>query len=116
MKRLEDGSVLSNLRSFQDFVYAENLDIVAVTETCLNCNVSDNEELPSGYKIVRKDRPSDKRGEDVLLALRDGLEYNRIASDVWSDRLEVIAVELESQKNEMSCVQLLSVTQLRSQR
>ncbi len=32
MKRLEDGSVLSNLRSFQGFVYAENLDIVAVTE------------------------------------------------------------------------------------
>ena len=97
MKRLEDGSVLSNLRSFQDFVYAENLDIVAVTETWFNCNVSDNEVLPSGYKLVRKDRPSDKRGGGVLLALRDGLEYNRIASDVWSDRLEIIAVELESQ-------------------
>ncbi len=54
--------------------------------------------LPSGYKIVRKDRPSDKRGGGVLLALRDGLEYNRIASDVWSDRLEIIAVELESQR------------------
>ena len=35
-KKLDDGSVLSNLRSFQDFVYAENLDIVAVTETWLS--------------------------------------------------------------------------------
>ncbi len=92
----------SKTLSFQHFLYAENLDIVAVTETWLNCNVSDNEVLPSGYKIVRKDRPSDKPGGGVLLALRDSLEYNAIASDVWSDQ--------------MCGVHLLSVTQLRSQR
>ena len=33
-----------------------------------------------------------------MLALREGLEYNRITSGVWSDRMEIIAVELESQR------------------
>ena len=94
MKRLDDGSVLSNLRSLQDFVYAENLDIVAVTETWLNVEV-----LPSGYKIVRKDRP-----ECVMLALREGREYNRITWGVRSDRMEIIAIELESQRRKKSLV------------
>ena len=41
-----------------------------------------------------------------MLALREGLEYNRITSSVWSDRMEIIAVELESQRNKkcLACV------------
>ena len=78
MNKRKDGTFVSNLKSFQDLVYAENLDIVSVTETWLNDNVSDHEILPSGYNIIRKDRPSNKRGGGVLLALRNGIQYNRV--------------------------------------
>ena len=37
-------------------------------------------------------------------ALREGLDYNRITSSVWSDRMEIIAVELESQRNKKCLV------------
>ena len=85
MNKRKDGTFVSNLKSFQDLVYAENLDIVSVTETWLNDNVSDHEILPSGYNIIRKDRPSNKRGGSVLLALRNGIQYNRVSSGTWSD-------------------------------
>ena len=99
--KLPDGTPFSNLKSFQDLVYAEDLDIIAVTETWLNDSVSDNEILPSGYKIIRKDRVADKRGGGVLLALRNNLMFNRIVSGNWfdHDRLEIIATELESVKS-----------------
>ena len=50
---------MNNLKSFQDMVYAEELDMILLTETWLNENVSDNEILPSGFNILRKDRPAD---------------------------------------------------------
>ena len=99
MNKRKDGTSISNHQSFQDLVYAENLDIVSVTETWLNDNVSDNEILPSGYNIIRKDRPSNKRGGGVLLALRNGIQYNRVASG--SDHLEILANELLSAKPNM---------------
>ena len=41
-----------------------------------------------------------------MLALREGLEYNRITSSVWSDRMEIIAVELESQRSKKCLVRV----------
>jgi exonuclease III len=100
MNKRKDGTFVSNLKSFQDFFYAENLDIVSVTETWLNDNVSDNEILPSGYNIIRKDRPPNKRGGGVLSALRNGIQYNNdnVLSGTWSDHLEILAIELLTAK------------------
>ncbi len=49
--KLPNGSVTSNMKSFQDMVYAEELDIILMTETRLNDNFSDNEILSSGFNI-----------------------------------------------------------------
>ena len=68
------------------------MDIISVTETWLNDNVRDNKILPSGYNI-RKDRPSNKRGGGVL-ALRNGIQHNRVASGTWSNDLEILVIEL----------------------
>ncbi len=43
---LSDGMLVSNLMSFQNLVYGENLDLIAVTERWLKDNISDNEILP----------------------------------------------------------------------
>ena len=87
------------MKSFQDLVYAEGLDVIFMTETWLNDNFRDNEVLPNGYNIIRKDRAFDKRGGGVLIALRDNISYNRLTAGKkcpnWSDRLEIVAIELE---------------------
>ena len=70
VNKLLDRTVASNLSSFQNMVYAENLDFVAVTETWLKDSTSDKEILPHGYDILRKECASYKRGGGVLLALR----------------------------------------------
>ncbi|XP_028417866.1 uncharacterized protein LOC114542544 [Dendronephthya gigantea] len=90
--KLSDGTIINNLRSFQNMVYAENLDLVAVTETWLKDSISDKEILPYGYHILRKDRATNMRGGGVLLALRNDIEYNQITSEHWSE-LEIVAAE-----------------------
>jgi exonuclease III len=61
--KLPDGTSFNNLKSFQDLVYADNLDLILVTETWLNQNFMNNELLPKGYHVIlRKDRAPDKRG------------------------------------------------------
>ena len=81
-----DGTFSSNLTSFQDLVDSENLDVISVTETWLNDSVSDHEILPTHYNIIRKDRPSKKRGGGVLLALREGIKFNTVTTGTWSDQ------------------------------
>ncbi len=103
-----DGTFTSNLKSFQDLVYAERLDMIMVTETWLNNNITNNEILPKGYHVIRKDRHADKRGGGVLIALREDIAYNRINSrnnsPNWSDRIEIIALELNLLNSKKSLV------------
>ena len=47
--KLPDGTLATNLQSFNDLVYAENLDLILMTETWLNDSISNNEILPKGY-------------------------------------------------------------------
>jgi exonuclease III len=108
--KLPDGTFTSNLKTFQDLVYAERLDMIMMTETWLNNNITNNEILPKGYHVIRKDRVAEKRGGGVLIALRDDIVYNRVTSGKncpdWSDRLEIIAPELEllNSKKSLVCV------------
>ena len=46
----------AKLCEFQDFVYANNFDIIVISETWLNCEVLDSEILPWSYDIHRCDR------------------------------------------------------------
>ena len=64
-RKLPDGSYTSDLKSFQDIVLAEELDLIFVTESWLNDNFSDKEILPKGYNIVRKDRSANQRGGGI---------------------------------------------------
>ena len=96
--KLPNGSFTSNMKSFQDMVYAEELDIILMTETLLNDNFSDNEILSSGFNILRKDCPVDQRGGGVLIATRDFIPYKRIVASNgpnWLEKPEIVAVEIE---------------------
>ena len=109
-RKLPDGSYASNLKSFQDLVYAEELDLIFVTESWLNDNFSDEEILPKGYNIVRKYRSANQRGGGVFIALRVDVPYTRITAGRngpnSSDRLEIVAIELDMStcKKCLACV------------
>ena len=65
-----NGETSSNLHSFQNFVYAE--DIVFANETWLSNSVNSVEILHSEYAIFRNDREG-RRGGGVMLGIRTGL-------------------------------------------
>ena len=75
---LNTRSVANKLSKFQGFVYSSDFSIVCITETWLNSDIFDNEILPSGYSIYRKDR--DSRGGGVLLAIKDSISSSRLPS------------------------------------
>lgn len=57
-----------NLSRFQELAYAEESDIIFVSETWLSTDVLNSEILPEDYFIVRNDR--DTHGGGVLLAIK----------------------------------------------
>ena len=99
-----DGLFVSNLQSFQDLAFLENLDIITVTETWLNDNISNNEIFPTGYNVIRKDRSSGKRGGGVLIALLNNINYNLVSLGAWSNELEIAAVEIELNNTKKSLI------------
>ena len=88
----------AKLGEFQDFVYANNLDIIAISETWLNCEVLDSEILPWSYDIHRCDRANvqgihSTSGGGVLVASRCNLRCQPVFFDMVND-LEYAAIEI----------------------
>ena len=88
----------SKLREFQDIVYANNFDIIAISETWLTCEVSDSEILPWGYDTHRCDRADvlhdlTTSGGGVLLASRCNLRCQPVIFDI-DIALEYAAIEI----------------------
>lgn len=49
-------------------------DVVTITETWLRSEIQDNEIIPPGYKIVRRDRQS--RGGGVAIIVKENIDNN----------------------------------------
>lgn len=77
------------MRSLHPFVLASNLSVLAVTETWLTEQIQDNELIPSGYTIFRKDRKS--RGGGVLIAVKHTLAASLLHTP---KDLEVVSINL----------------------
>ena len=67
-----NGETSSNLHRFQNFGYAEDIDIVFANETWLSNSVNSVEILHSEYAIFRNDREG-RHGGGVMLVIRTGL-------------------------------------------
>ena len=64
-------NLVNKLSNFQSFICSSDFSILCITETWLSKDIFDNEIIPSGYTIYRKDR--DSRGGGVLLAVKDNI-------------------------------------------
>lgn len=84
-------SINNQINPFQSFIYTENYDVIAITETWLQNFTYSNEILPTGYTIIRKDR--DSKGGGVLLACKDSMNIKQLHSP---STLEAVTVEIDS--------------------
>lgn len=73
------------------------IDILAINETKLNDNVSDNEVYLSGYEIIRRDRTSNGGG-GVCFYIRSGINY-KIRSDLNIPDLENLCIEINKPRS-----------------
>ena len=71
-------------------VYAEELDLIFVTESWINDNIGNNKILSKGYNIVRKDREANQRGGGVFLALPNDISYSRLTAGkvAWTGQID----------------------------
>jgi len=76
------------LSKFQAFVYSQPF---RVSETWLSNHIFNNEMLPTGYTIYRKDRNS--HGGGVLMAIKDNLTCILVS---FPSDLEIIAVKIST--------------------
>ncbi|CAB3985999.1 Hypothetical predicted protein [Paramuricea clavata] len=90
----QENRQISNMFKFQELVYSESIDLMFVTETWFNSNISDREILPIGYDIYRTDRSLGRSGGDVLIAIKQDtfINCNQISS-VSMKNLEAVAIE-----------------------
>lgn len=66
---------MNKLEDLESIVMTHRPHILIITETWLNCNISDEEITPPGYKIYRKDR--DTRGGGVAIMVKESLHVIR---------------------------------------
>lgn len=92
-------SLVSKLPSMSSFMYASMFDIFCLTETWLSDFIYDNEVIPTGYSLYRKDRSS--RGGGVLVAVSDSIQSAIITTP---SKLEVVAVSITLQEVVTFCV------------
>lgn len=88
---MNSRSLVNKLSKFQAFAYSSNYNIFCVSETWLSNHIFDNEILPTGYSIYRKDRNS--RGGGVLMAIKDNLTCNLMSSP---PDIEIITVKIST--------------------
>ena len=81
--------MVNKISDFRSFVYSSNYSIFCITETWLSDLIYDNEILPTGFNIYRKDRSS--RGGGVLIAIDQDIHSSIIFSP---SHLEVVAVKV----------------------
>ena len=80
-------SLANKLSSFHFIVYSTLPSVIAVTETWLSSSYYNNEVLPTGYSIIRQDRPT--RGGGVLLATISHIPSIVIYSNTSPDILTI---------------------------
>ena len=76
----------------------ECCDIVCISETWLNKNITDDQIAVQGYQVYRKDRMSNfgRAGGGVAIYCQENLPVTR-RSDLELDELELVLIEIKTQ-------------------
>ena len=82
-------SILPKMEELDILALSTNAAIIAVTETCLDNTICDNEVCIPGYIIQRKDR--NREGGGVCIFIRNNINLNS-RSDIDKYDLEFLAI------------------------
>ena len=96
---LNTRSLVNKLSNFQSLVCSSDYSIFCITETWLSKDIFDNEILPYGYSIYRKDR--DSRGGGVLLAVKNNIISTQMSSP---PDVEIVSVLISTSNPFIICV------------
>uniref|UniRef100_A0A1X7TMI5 Endonuclease/exonuclease/phosphatase domain-containing protein n=1 Tax=Amphimedon queenslandica TaxID=400682 RepID=A0A1X7TMI5_AMPQE len=91
--------MVNQLGPFQSYIYSKQFNIITLTETLCDPDISDREILPENYTVYRNDR--DSWGGGVLLAISDTICSEQIESPTHS---ECLLVKLHTHKPIILCV------------
>lgn len=89
-------SLCNKLDEFFTFVTIHNPDVIAVTETWSNSDITDSCLTPPNYKLFRKDRGqfSNERGGGVVLLVKENLPSERFIKTDFSGFNESIWIKI----------------------
>jgi len=91
-------SLVKQITSFQSFIYANNIDLIALTETWLNNHNYSNKLIPTNYTIYRNDRTSCHGG--VMFAVNSSINSSLVNCP---SHLELSTIKLNSIKSITIC-------------
>lgn len=83
-------SLVNKLDYVQSLFISKSVAVFCITETWLNQNVLDNEFVPAGFTVYRRDRRN-KKGGGVLIAVSNNIRSKLVLTHVFA---EIITVEL----------------------
>lgn len=89
-------SIIPKINKIRDYIYGNNLDILAVSETWLTHAISDELVSVNGFRLVRKDRAAE-RGGGVLIFVRNTINFKEISNNKC-DFAEQIWIEFKIKK------------------
>ncbi|KAB0797131.1 hypothetical protein PPYR_08125 [Photinus pyralis] len=94
-------SLISKFSNFKDMVIKGKFDVVMVSETWLNCDISDDLINIVGYTVLRKDRCS--RGGGVAIYVKQPLN-NVVLNTPSSIEQLWVGIEINRKKVTMGCL------------
>ena len=93
MGSLNITSLLKHIDELRIILNDQSIDVLAINETRLDKNISDQEVNVQGYDIIRRDRPINGRfGGGVCFYIRSNINYS-IRKDLDNEFLEILSIE-----------------------
>jgi exonuclease III len=91
MVSLNIGSLPRHFEELRTWLSEQNIDLIALNETRLDRDVTDNRVKFDNYQLIRKDR--NRYGGRVCIYLKNHINF-KVRCDVMSDDIETIVIDI----------------------
>ena len=88
------NSKANKLAEIQTLTELNECDILCVSETWLDCKITDSELLSDNFYIYRKDRTTGQKGCVLLIAVNANIPTN-VVGDLYTGDHEILTVEFK---------------------
>lgn len=96
---LNPGSLRKNMECLKSVIRGANIDIIGISETWFTEEVDNNSVEIKGFKLIRQDRKSEKRGGGIALYIQKDLKWNSIETIDDGSKFEYMFINIENSEN-----------------